>query len=112
MYKKMLYLLASFFLISPVSAQKTQPQCLSSHFHHYHFPSNGVKAISIERLEQWSFWCKKGYSAQDIEQAIRPCYAKKTEELYNVNLDYQPISYQQSRQIKNYCTQQLWEKIH
>lgn len=112
MHKKLLYLLPLYFFISPVDIQAAQSQCLSTHFHQYHYPSNGVKAISIERLEQWSFWCKKGYSAQDIEQAIRPCYNQRIDELRAASPDYLRISYQKNLEIKNYCTQQLWEKIH
>mgnify|MGYP006894302800 CR=1 FL=1 len=85
---------------------------MSSHFYHYYGSSNTVKAVSIERLQRWSTWCQHGYSAKDIEKAIRPCYEQQVSQLKAKADGYTTIGYKKSREIKAFCTQQLWEQIN
>lgn len=111
MYKHLIGLLIGSLTAVPSFAQDAQSKCLSTHFYNYYGPIDTVKIVTIERMEQWSNWCKQGYQAKDIEIAIRPCYQQSIEQIHNQNNGYSSISYQQSRQIKAQCTQQLWQQV-
>lgn len=108
MRKKQILFIFSLFFTAPVMAATAQSSCLNTHFQQYHGPSDSVKTISIERLENWSNWCKQGYNAQKIQQAIRPCYNETVARLRHTSNSVKTISFKQSRAIKAQCTQELW----
>lgn len=103
--------LAVLCLPFTVSAQESHSSCISSHFHQFHGPSDSVKVISIGRLQQWSTWCLHGYTAQKVEQAIRPCYDEVINTLRRQSDGYTNIGMKKVQEIKHQCRQQLWSEV-
>lgn len=101
------------FLLAPSLAAAQQPNssCISSHFHQYHGASGSVQVISIEHLKKWPIWCRHGYNARKLEQAITPCYQQTVSNLRANSASYLPITFQKSQKIKASCKQQIWQKL-
>lgn len=113
MFKQLLLFWLSLLLMTPITviAQEQQSACISTHFHHFYGPSDIVKVISVERLRRWSTWCQHGYTAQKLEEAIRPCYEDTIETLRSQSDGYINIGMKKTQQVKNYCRQQLWSEV-
>lgn len=113
MFKHLIRFWVGLLLISPLTAiaQEQQSACISTHFHHFYGPSDRVKVISVERLRRWSTWCQHGYTAQKLEQAIRPCYEDTIETLRSQSDGYSNIGMKKTQQVKDYCRRQLWSEL-
>ena len=113
MYRFFLPLFFGLIIIFPqiTFAQDQQSACISTHFHHFYGPSDTVKVVSVERLKRWSTWCKHGYSAKKLEEAIQPCYQDTINTMRSQNDGYVAMNFTKTREIKAQCTQKLWTKI-
>lgn len=113
MFKHLLRFWLCLLLTTPVAAiaQEQHSACISTHFHHFYGPSDTVKVISVERLRSWSTWCQYGYTAQKLEDAIRPCYEDTIETLRSQSDGYINIGMKKTQQVKNYCKRKLWSEV-
>lgn len=109
--------LASFCLFTafalPTSATETPVSaCIGTHFNEYHRIVSPHRSVSLARLQQWSNWCKQGYTAFKLAEATRPCYTQQISLIQQQAGGFIPITYEKSQQIKHYCHQQLWSEIN
>lgn len=113
--KKSILCLLSLLLCTSAMAQNQTPEqkqiCISTHISQFYGPSSLVKVVTIDRLRQWSTWCDYGYNAKKINDEIRPCYEKAVDSLRAQHDGYLAIKYQQSIEIKEQCTKEIWQSI-
>lgn len=92
----------------PLKAENALSDCIGTHFTEYHRMVSPHRSVSLARLQQWSNWCKHGYTATKLTQATRPCYSQQVTLIQQQAGGFIPITYEKSQQIKYYCHQQLW----
>lgn len=92
---------------SVVLAEDELSECIGTHFNDYYYTIGSHRTVPLERVQVWSDWCKKGYNAMQIAQAIRPCYQEQVHLLQRQAGGFLPITYEKSQQIKHYCSQKL-----
>lgn len=108
--------LASFCLFTafalPVNAADTTvADCIGTHFNEYHRLVSPHRSVSLAQMQQWSNWCKQGYTAAKLTEATRPCYQQQITLIQQQAGGFIPITYEKSQQIKHYCRKQLWAEI-
>lgn len=101
-------LVATLALPSTVIAKDAVSDCIGTHFTEYHRIVSPHRSVSIERIQQWSNWCKRGFNAFQLAEQTRPCYQEQIHLLQQQAGGFLPITYEKSQQIKYYCRQQLW----
>lgn len=99
----------SLWLVFPsvILAEDALSDCIGTHFNEYYYTIGSHRSVPLERIQIWSDWCKKGYNATQIAQAIRPCYQEKIHLIQQQAGGFLPITYEKSQKIKQYCTQEL-----
>lgn len=95
-----------------VTAEDVLPNCIETHFTEYHRIVSPHRSVSIERIQEWSNWCKRGINAPQLAEKTRPCYQEQVHLLQEQAGGFLPITYEKSQQIKHYCHQQLWLNLH
>ncbi len=106
-----LFLCAALALPFSAMAQDELSDCIGTHFNAYHHIVSPHRSVSLEQIQQWSNWCKRGYTANQVAEASRPCYREQIHLLQQLAGGFLPITYEKSRQIKQYCRQQLWHSL-
>lgn len=94
------------------TAANSLSDCIGTHFTEYHRIVSPHRSVSIQRIQEWSNWCKRGFNAPDLAEKIRPCYQEQVHLLQEQAGGFLPITYEKSQQIKSYCRQQLWLTLH
>lgn len=92
-------------------AQDSVSDCIGTHFNSYHRLVSPHRSVSLEQVQQWSNWCKRGFTATQVAEASRPCYQDQVHLLQQLAGGFLPITYEKSQQIKSYCRQQLWHSL-
>lgn len=107
-----LYLWTALTLPFSAIAQDELSDCIGTHFNAYHRLVSPHRSVSLAQIQQWSNWCKIGYTANQVAEASRPCYREQVQLIQQLAGGFLPITYEKSQQIKQYCRQQLWHSVN
>ncbi len=106
------FCLFTIFALPVSAADNAVSDCIGTHFNEYHRIASPHRSVSLPRMQQWSNWCKQGYTAAQLAEATRPCYREQISLIQQLAGGFIPITYEKSQQIKLYCRQQLWADIN